>query len=204
MTINKLPISIVIPVFNVEKYIDRCILSLINQSTLDFEMVFVDDCGKDASMDVVRRYAQEHGQIKIVECHRNLGTYHARRIGVLNCTGKYVLFLDPDDELEINTLQSLSLKMASDSDIVFFESMVITTNGRSRRSGAVPRVTECLARDRFMTRVFSESKLSLGVEGKLFKTLTQISGSQVIEIINDDNFVSLVSLTQNTFYCSLK
>ncbi|HDU8431967.1 TPA: glycosyltransferase family 2 protein [Morganella morganii] len=114
--------SIVLPVFNVEKYIERCLLSLKKQTYTNFEMIFVDDCGHDQSIRIVERYAENDPRIRIVKNQYNLGTYHARRIGVAYAKGNYIVFLDPDDELELHTLHILNQKIYDEPEVIFFGS----------------------------------------------------------------------------------
>src|SRR5690606_38954118 len=74
-------ISIVLPSYNVEKYIERCIRSLQAQDDPDFEMVFVDDFGQDRSLEIVERYATSDPRIRIVRYGMNKGTFAARHEG---------------------------------------------------------------------------------------------------------------------------
>lgn len=113
--------SIILPVYNVERYLVRCLTSILKQSFKDIEIVFVDDCGEDKSIEIIQRYLKEDKRIKLIQNHRNLGTYHARKKGVDSASGKYILFLDPDDELEINFLHVLFEHiMQEKSDLIFY------------------------------------------------------------------------------------
>lgn len=99
--------SFVLPTYNVEKYVERCILSLQAQDDADFEMVFVDDCGQDRSLEIVERHAATDPRIRIVRYGANKGTFAARHEGVKAAVGKYVFFVDPDDEIAPNALSTL-------------------------------------------------------------------------------------------------
>jgi len=101
-------ISIVLPVYNVGKYIERSLLSCMGQTCSGIEIIVVDDCGHDDSIEQAERLAQKDQRIKIVRNKENMGTYHARRIGVENSTGEYILFLDPDDELRLEAVDKIS------------------------------------------------------------------------------------------------
>jgi len=98
-------ISVILPVYNVEKYILRCLKSLEVQTFQDFEIIIVDDCGSDNSIAIAKEYTKNDNRVKIIYNHKNMGTYHARREGVENATGEYVVFLDPDDELDKYSLE---------------------------------------------------------------------------------------------------
>ena len=98
-------ISIIIPTYNVESYIGRCLNSCINQTLGDIEIIVVDDCGSDDSISIAKTYAKKDSRIHIVHNKRNLGTFHARANGIIHAIGKYCMFADPDDYFELNTCE---------------------------------------------------------------------------------------------------
>lgn len=98
-------ISIIIPVYNVEKFISRAIDSAINQTFNDIEIIIVDDCGEDKSIDIAKEYQKNDGRIKIIHNEKNLGTFAARNNGVLNSKAEYILFLDSDDYLDLRACE---------------------------------------------------------------------------------------------------
>lgn len=119
--INKNKISVVLPTYNVEKYISRCLNSLQKQTLKDFEIVVVDDCGNDNSINIAKEYAKNDNRIKIIYNPKNMGTYHARRIGVENASGEYIVFLDPDDELKEKSLELIFNKFdETKCDMLFY------------------------------------------------------------------------------------
>ncbi|BEK33830.1 hypothetical protein B11447_12720 [Campylobacter jejuni] len=75
-------ISIILPTFNVEKYITKALESCINQTFKDIEIIVVDDCGSDKSIDIAKEYAKKDERIKIIHNEENLGTFAARNNGV--------------------------------------------------------------------------------------------------------------------------
>ncbi len=112
-------ISIVVPVYQAEKYISECIDSVINQSFSNWEMILVDDCGGDKSMDIVKDYAQKERRIRFIESDNNEGPMVARETGYKISKGEYVTFLDSDDTLPHNALEILLNKaLESGADIV--------------------------------------------------------------------------------------
>ena len=112
-------ISVIIPVFNVEPFVRRCLLSAINQSFRDIEIIVVDDCGSDKSIDIVRSFNDP--RIRIVSNARNLGLLQARIAGVKVALGDYIIFLDSDDFLDLNALEKVYEKaIKSDFDYVSF------------------------------------------------------------------------------------
>ena len=85
-------ISIILPTFNVEKYIARAIESCINQSFKDIEIIVVDDCGSDKSIDIAKEYVKKDERIKIIHNEENLGTFAARNNGVKAAGGGILCF----------------------------------------------------------------------------------------------------------------
>lgn len=100
-------ISVVVTVYNVEKYIERCLLSVLKQSFNDIELVVVDDKTPDNSMEIVKRYAEKDNRIKIVTNEVNSGLMWARKVGYETASAEYVVFVDSDDALPENALNVL-------------------------------------------------------------------------------------------------
>lgn len=99
-------ISVIMPVYNVEKYLSRSVKSVITQNMPDKEIILVDDGSKDSSGELADKLSLEYPEIKVVH-QKNAGAAEARRTGVKNATGNYVVFLDPDDELTPGALEFL-------------------------------------------------------------------------------------------------
>ena len=95
--------SIIIPMYNVEKFIARTLESAINQSFKDIEIICVDDCGQDKSIEIAKEFAKKDERIKIVQNEENLKLYLARANGVKHAQGEYILNLDGDDFLHKDT-----------------------------------------------------------------------------------------------------
>ena len=100
-------ISIIIPVYNVEKYLRECLDSCINQTLQDIEIICVDDCSPDNSIKILEEYQQKDSRIKIFRhaINKNLGA--ARNTGLANATGEYVWFIDSDDYIDTKACQIL-------------------------------------------------------------------------------------------------
>ena len=109
-SLDIIKVSIIIPVYNVEKYIEDCLLSVINQSYNNIECIFVDDCTKDNSIDIInKRLAEYKGPIKfrIISHKINMGLSAARNTGIRNSKGDYLFFLDSDDEITSDAISNL-------------------------------------------------------------------------------------------------
>lgn len=112
-------ISVIVPVWNPGSGISRCIDSLRRQTIEDIEMIFVDDCGTDNAMEVVRTAAAEDPRIRIITNAENMGPGVSRNIGIEAARGDYLSFVDADDYVDSCFLERLFAKaIASQSDIV--------------------------------------------------------------------------------------
>lgn len=99
-------VSIIVPVYNAERYLSKCIQSIASQTLLDFEVILVNDGSTDNSLEICKKYARIDKRIIIINKH-NEGAAFARRDGVLNAKGDYVFFIDADDYLESSALEKL-------------------------------------------------------------------------------------------------
>lgn len=98
--------SVVIPIYNVEKYLRKCLDSIINQTLKDIEIICINDGSTDNSLSILTEYAQKDTRIKILN-QENQGPGVARNNGIAFASGEYLLFVDSDDWIELNTLEIL-------------------------------------------------------------------------------------------------
>lgn len=99
-------ISVIIPIYNVEKYISRCLDSVINQTYKKIEIICVDDGSPDNSIKILKEYEKKDSRIKIIR-QESRGLSGARNTGIKNSRGEYIFFLDSDDWLPLNSLELL-------------------------------------------------------------------------------------------------
>lgn len=100
-------LSIIVPVYNVEKYLSRCIESLLDQGDfVDYEIILVDDGSKDGSQKLCDKYAEQNGNISVIH-KENGGLSSARNAGIKKANGDYVMFVDSDDYIKSNVLLAL-------------------------------------------------------------------------------------------------
>lgn len=99
-------VTIIIPAYNVEKYIYRGIESCINQTHFNIEIIIVDDGSKDKTWDIMQKYAKLDNRVKIFH-QSNKGVSSARNLAIDKANGKYIIFLDSDDWLELNAIEIL-------------------------------------------------------------------------------------------------
>jgi len=117
-------ISVIIPIFKVEKFVERCIYSLLEQSFDDIEYIFVDDCSPDKSIQILKNalslYPYRLNQVKILTHMENKGLPSARNSGLSIAKGDYIFHCDSDDWVEKDMLQSLyDVAIQEDADIVW-------------------------------------------------------------------------------------
>ena len=110
-------ISIIVPIYNAEKYISECIESIINQTYCNLEIILVDDGSIDASKKICDSYAKLDKRIKVFH-NENRGVSYTRNFGIINSKGKYIIFVDADDTINENYVDLLISTMSKyNSDI---------------------------------------------------------------------------------------
>lgn len=109
---NKQPFfSIIMPVFNTEKYLNKAIDSILNQSFKNFELIIIDDASSDTSYNVCKSYADKDNRIKLIKNEINLGVAKSRNKALSNISGIYLTFIDSDDYVELNLLETIYNKL---------------------------------------------------------------------------------------------
>ncbi|MGM9912838.1 glycosyltransferase [Floccifex sp.] len=114
-------LSIIVPIYNVENYLKRCIESVINQKMNDYELILIDDCSTDSSLKIAKQY-QHISNVQVIEKKKNAGLSDTRNIGLKKAQGDYVLFLDSDDYIEDGSLQVIqnTILYQKHPDIIYF------------------------------------------------------------------------------------
>ena len=122
----KTSISVIIPVYNAEKYVGRCIESVQAQTYSHWQMILVDDGSKDQSLEICQKYAGADNRIHVIH-QENAGPGIARNTGIASATGNYVVFIDSDDYVEKEYFQLLS---EHDEDVVYIDVRNVDEYGR--------------------------------------------------------------------------
>ena len=100
-------LTIIVPIYNVEKYLIKCLLSIQNQTFTDFECLMIDDCSPDESWKICKQFEQEDSRFKYIKREQNGGLGAARNTGLDYATGKYISFIDSDDSIQPNFCEEL-------------------------------------------------------------------------------------------------
>lgn len=177
-------VSVLIPVYGVEKYIEKCARSLFGQSARNIEYIFVDDYSPDSSIallnKVLEEYPHRRTQVSVIRHPRNMGLAAARNTALQHATGEYVLHVDSDDYLEPNAVEVLALKAQQENaDIVVFDFF------HEFKHKSV-RVTEQIPNDKcdYILRLVRRQAV-VGVCGKLIRrNLYVANGISAIEGLN--------------------
>jgi len=112
-------VSIIVPVYNVEKYLKRCLDSLVNQSLKDIEIIIINDASTDNSLKVIREYESKYNTIKVINSPTNLKQGGARNLGIEIAKGEYIGFVDSDDWVHVEMYKKLYSKANdTNSDVV--------------------------------------------------------------------------------------
>lgn len=131
---DKPKISVLIPIFNVEKYIEDALSSLINQTLKEIEIICVDDCSTDKSLDIVKKYAEKDGRIKYIKQDINKGEVVAKYAGLQIAQADYIGTLDPDDYLSSKCYEIMYKNaVEGDFDAVVSNIVYVKENGRIKK-----------------------------------------------------------------------
>ncbi len=181
-------VSIIVPIYNTEKYLERCINSILDQSYKNIELILVDDGSSDSSLSMCESYAAKDDRVKVFH-QSNAGVSVARNKGLQNATGKYVAFVDSDDELTETAVECLVADAEKyNADVVSAVKCNVYSNGKTENLYEDGKLTVykelealnlCLSRDRQTNSVCA----------KLFK-MTSLSGITFENgrNINEDGF----------------
>ncbi|SFB04736.1 MULTISPECIES: glycosyltransferase [unclassified Bacillus (in: firmicutes)] len=127
---EKIMFSILIPVYNVEKYLNKCLDSVINQTYNNFELIIVNDGSTDSSLEICRTYAKNDNRIRVYD-QPNKGLLLTRRNSIKKAMGDYILFLDSDDYWELNLLETVYDEINKyNVDMLLFRYKRVDDNGQ--------------------------------------------------------------------------
>lgn len=131
---HRYKVSVTIPIYNVERYLEKCVLSLLNQTLNDIELIFIDDCSSDESFATLKSLIQQHHlneniHVKLLQNTENKGVASTRNVGLNASEGKYLAAVDPDDYVSTDMFKLLYEKAEADgSDIVWCDYIHVYDN----------------------------------------------------------------------------
>lgn len=136
-------VTIAIPVYNVEPYIEKCLMSALEQSFSSIEFLVIDDKGSDGSMDVVRKLQRVHSRgkdIRIIDNISNLGISETRNVALEEASGKYLFFLDSDDYISSDCIKVMYDAMVKENVEMVFASFCVTDIIKIRKKYELPYI----------------------------------------------------------------
>lgn len=170
-------ISVIVPVYKVEKYIDRCIQSILKQTYYNFEIILVDDGSPDFCGRICDKYAEEYTCVKVVH-QENRGLAQARKRGLQEASGRYVIFLDSDDYIDGHMLEKMyNAAVQNSSDVVVCQYTIIDDQGKKRFPVQMSEECVCcnspleIARQMYVTRWISPAAVAKLIAIDLAKLL---------------------------------
>jgi len=134
---NAMPkVSVIIPVYNTEEYLDKCLDSVCNQTLSDIEIICINDCSTDNSLGILKNYAQKDPRIVVINFTENKGVSVARNNGIDTATGEYIGFVDSDDFIDLDFYEKLYNKaIETKADAVKGNLYNVEINGRTILTG---------------------------------------------------------------------
>lgn len=160
-------ISVVIPIYNVEAYLQRCIESVVHQTYENIEIILVDDGSPDKCGEICDKYEAGDSRIRVIH-QENKGLSGARNVAIDLSTGKYITFLDSDDWLELNAIEIMyQLSLKYQAGIVGTSLLNVYDNGETKNNTSIKSIKEYDTKDALSSFLFN-GHLTPCVCGKLY------------------------------------
>lgn len=157
-------VSVIVPVYKVEKYIKKCIESILGQTTANFELILVDDGSPDRCGDICDEYAKKDMRVRVIH-KENGGVSSARNIGIDEAKGDWITFVDADDAILPDTISKCS-QFFDKADVVRFAAKYIYTEDGSSSTESIP----CeMSREEYLSKIISRETV-LSVWGGFYRT----------------------------------
>ena len=122
-------VSVIIPIYNVEEFLPKCLDSVINQTYKDLEIICVNDCSQDRCGEILKEYARNDSRIKVINREQNGGVSAARNTGLDAATGEYIYFIDSDDWIDLDYIEKMvEAAIQSNVEIVLNTSVKVYDN----------------------------------------------------------------------------
>lgn len=164
-------ISVIVPVYNVENYLRQCLDSIINQTYRNLEILLIEDCSMDGSLQICEDYVARDSRVKLLRSPHNMGLSHARNVGIVNMTGTYVTFIDSDDWVDESYIQVMyDSILANDADIAMVDYCRFNDETGTYYIHTFDERVEELSTNQYFSELFRAATNTYVVAwGKLFK-----------------------------------
>jgi len=183
-------ISIIVPVYNVENYLERCVESIIKQTYTNFELLLINDGSTDQSGELCDQLVSKNGNIKVFHL-KNAGVSNARNVGIQNSTGEWITFVDSDDFITNDYLETLISAVDGDDSIGFsIARLHHIKNGQITELPVFSGKEEKWSTEQTMRELLTTSKTSFFPVAKLFRR----------EIISDFTFNTDYHLAEDALF----
>lgn len=204
-------ISILVPVYNTEFFLRNCLDSLINQTFKDIEIICVNDGSTDTSLDILKEYSQKDSRIKIVSLEKNEGLARARYHGIINAKGKYIMFVDSDDYLELSACEKAYQYIEKyQVDILHFSTNIlpfglVDMKDLNDKRSFVDAYVKKLSGDKIFSECYLKHKFGWNLWNKIYKSEVVKAVAPYIPnkrcIISEDMFIfSMIIHFSKTYY----
>ena len=182
-------ISVIVPCYNVEKYVAKCLDSIINQTYKDLEIIVVEDCSKDNTYEILKEYEKKDKRIKLIKNKKNGGLSFSRNAGIKASTGDYLSFIDSDDYIDLNFYELMINEIDSNNADIAICNMKIVDEINDTISE-----TECYSNHEFNLLNVINNGLAASACNKLFKK--SIITKHLFEVgkVNEDIAVVIPAL----------
>lgn len=162
-------LSIIIPVYNTAKYLDRCLESVLKQTYKSLEIICVDDGSTDASSEILEKYIASYPNIFVFHHEKNKGLLEARRTGIYKSNGKFIQFVDSDDTIDPKLCESaVRLIKKHNTDIVEFSAQQIDVD--SKRMAAINPFCKRVENENILTEYFVTRQATTWLLNKIFRS----------------------------------
>lgn len=189
--IEKDLISVIIPVYNAEKELGRCIESILKQSYINLQILIIDDGSEDSSLSIARSYEKEDNRIFVFH-QMNQGVSSARNLGIEKAEGKYLVFVDGDDFISDDMIERLFLNMAREEQI---DVSICNYKRNGLQENEIEGECEVLNKEEAICRLFYRDSYQGFLCNKMFRTEV-IKGERLL--LNPE-----ISICEDLLFCSL-
>ena len=166
---NNSLVSIVVPIYNVEKYLEKCIISLIHQTYKNLEIILVVDGSPDDSIDICKKWASKDDRIKIIN-KENGGLSDARNSGLKAASGELISFVDSDDWVSINMIEKMVNAIKSnDVDMAICQFVSVYPNGYMEKNYNSEIDSRIVNRDELSELILKDDEITSHVWRRLYK-----------------------------------